>query len=137
MIDKELNKIRLKKVQELLKLQSMPKEVVNLVISDDFNKYIKEYPEKIIVVDFWAAWCGPCIAFSPVFEKLQKEYYADFVFLKVNVDAHPSIAERYRITSIPTTLFIKNGELLNKIVGALNYENLKSFLEKLKKDYNN
>ncbi|MHA1150843.1 MAG: thioredoxin [Promethearchaeota archaeon] len=136
MIDKELDKIRLKKANELLRLQALPKKIINLINTEDFYKYLEEFSEKIIVIDFWASWCGPCMAFAPIFERLQKEYNLDFVFLKVNVDVHPSIAERYRISSIPTTLFLKNGELVNKVIGALNYETLKNFLEKLKKDYN-
>jgi thioredoxin 1 len=70
--------------------------------------------------------------FAPIFKKLHGEYKKDFIFVKVNVDENNAIAIKYRITGIPTTLFIKNGDVVNKIVGALNYEQMKQILEKLK-----
>ena len=93
---------------------------------------LEDYLGQWVFVDFWASWCGPCMAFAPVFEKLQQEYQGEFIFTKVNVDAHQPIANRYRITAIPTTIFVKNGELVNKVVGAISEKAMKGFLEKLK-----
>ncbi|MCK4371461.1 MAG: thioredoxin, partial [Candidatus Lokiarchaeota archaeon] len=82
-------------------------------------------------IDFWAVWCGPCMFFAPIFKKLHEEFQNDFIFLKVNVDENSSVAMKYQITGIPTTLFIKNGEVVNKIVGAMNYDGMKKVLVKL------
>ncbi|MHA1273848.1 MAG: thioredoxin [Promethearchaeota archaeon] len=135
-MDEELRKIRLKKAEELLKLSSMPRHIVNITSAEEFDKIINDYPNRLIIIDFWATWCGPCRVFAPIFEKLQQEYANDFIFLKVNVDAVPAIASRYRVSAIPTTLFIKNREPINKVVGAMNYNTLKGFLEKLKNGNN-
>ena len=69
--------------------------------------------------------------FAPIFKKLQDEFQKDYIFVKVNVDENSAIAMKYGITGIPTTLFIKNGEVINKIVGAMNYDGMKKVLEKL------
>ncbi|MFX1302863.1 MAG: thioredoxin [Promethearchaeota archaeon] len=129
--DKELEMLRLKKAEALLKHEAMPKSIIEIHAPDDFNKILKNYPDKIIIIDFWAVWCGPCMFFAPIFKKLQNEFQKDFIFVKVNVDENGAIAMKYGITGIPTTLFIKNGEVVNKIVGAMNYEGMKKVLEKL------
>ena len=69
--------------------------------------------DKLTVVDFWAEWCGPCRAIGPVIEELSKEYDG-----KVNVDHNPQVSMNYGITSIPAILFIKNGQVVDKLVGA-------------------
>ncbi len=134
MSDHELERIRMKKAEKLIKLQAMPKEVVKVHNIEEFNKLMKDY-DKIIVIDFWAIWCGPCMSFAPIFEKLQQEYQKVFIFAKVNVDELEAIAQRYMITSIPTTLFVRKGKIIDKIIGAMNYQKMKLLLEKMK-DYN-
>jgi thioredoxin 1 len=74
--------------------------------------------DKLTVVDFWAEWCGPCRAIGPVIEELSKEYNGRVNVGKVNVDVNPEISTNYGITSIPAILFIKNGAVVDKIVGA-------------------
>ena len=69
--------------------------------------------EKLSVIDFWAEWCGPCRAIGPVIEELAKEYDG-----KVNVDHNPQISMNYGITSIPAILFVKGGQVVDKLVGA-------------------
>jgi len=132
MSDNDLEKIRLKKTEAILKSQSMPKEIIKVSSQGQYDNLLKDYNERIIIVDFWAIWCGPCMAFAPVFEKLQKEHSQDFIFAKVNVDELPSIAQKYRITGIPTTLFIKNDKIIHKIVGSVNYDYMQRVLQKLK-----
>jgi thioredoxin 1 len=132
MTENDLNKIRLKKAEMLLKAQSMPTEIVKIHSVEEFENLKKEYPDKILIVDFWAVWCAPCATFLPVFEKIQKEHYQDFIFVKINVDEVGSIAQTYRITGIPTTLFIKNDEVIHKVVGAVNEEYIRKVLEKLR-----
>lgn len=132
MSDNELERIRRRKAEMLMKLQSIPKGVVNLHNYEELQKLSKDFPDKIIIIDFWAVWCAPCKMFAPIFEKLQQEYYKDFIFTKVNVDENPRIAQSYGINSIPTTFFLKSGQPLRKFVGVLNYETLKQILDKLK-----
>jgi thioredoxin 1 len=134
MSDNELEKIRQKKAEMLMKLQSMPKGILSISTEEDLNKLSDEFNDKIIVCDLWAAWCSPCKLFAPIFEKVQQEYNQDFIFVKINVDENPMVAQRYGISSIPTTLFIKGGQPLRKIVGVVNYATLKQVLEKFKVD---
>jgi thioredoxin 1 len=83
----------------------------------NFNTDVLE-SEKLTVVDFWAEWCGPCRAIGPVIEELSKEYDGKVNVGKVNVDVNPKISMNYGITSIPAILFIKNGQVVDKLVGA-------------------
>lgn len=73
-----------------------------------------------LVVDFWAQWCGPCKAISPIIEELANEYEGKANIGKVDVDENDDITARYGIRNIPTILFFKNGELVDKQVGAAN-----------------
>lgn len=74
--------------------------------------------EKLTVVDFWAPWCGPCLALGPTIDALSKEYEGQVNVGKVNVDENPNLSVNYGITSIPCVLFIKNGQVVDKQVGA-------------------
>lgn len=74
--------------------------------------------EKLSVIDFWAEWCGPCRAIGPVIEELAKEYDGKVNVGKVNVDHNPQVSMNYGITSIPAILFVKGGQVVDKLVGA-------------------
>jgi thioredoxin 1 len=74
--------------------------------------------DKLSVIDFWAEWCGPCRAIGPVIEDLSKEYAGKVKVGKVNVDHNPSVSMNYGITSIPAILFVKGGQVVDKLVGA-------------------
>jgi thioredoxin 1 len=74
--------------------------------------------DKLTVIDFWAEWCGPCRAIGPVIEELSKEYDGKANIGKLNVDNNPEVSMNYGITSIPAILFIKNGQVVDKLVGA-------------------
>lgn len=73
---------------------------------------------KLTVIDFWAEWCGPCRAIGPVIEELAKEYDGSVNVGKVNVDQNPQLSINYGITSIPAILFVKGGQVVDKLVGA-------------------
>lgn len=85
---------------------------------------------KVAVVDFWAEWCGPCKAIGPMIEELSKEYEGKAVVGKVDVDSNPETAMKYGIRNIPTILFIKNGQVVDKQVGAVPKANLVAMLTK-------
>ena len=134
MSDHELEKIRLKKAEMLIKFKNMPKNIIQIHNIDEFKKILEKYPNNIIIIDFWATWCGPCMTFAPVFEKIFQEHNNEIIFLKVNVDVNEDIVRLYGISGIPTTLFIKNKKVIQKIVGATNYNHIKLMIQKIK-DY--
>lgn len=74
--------------------------------------------DKLTVVDFWAPWCGPCIALGPTIDAISKDYEGKINVGKVNVDENPNLSVNYGVTSIPCVLFIKNGQVVDKHVGA-------------------
>ena len=74
--------------------------------------------DKLTVIDFWAEWCGPCRAIGPVIEELSKEYEGKVNIGKVNVDHYQQVSMNYGITSIPAILFVKGGQVVDKLVGA-------------------
>ncbi|MGL4957039.1 MAG: thioredoxin [Bacteroidales bacterium] len=84
---------------------------------------------KPVMVDFWAEWCGPCRAIAPIIDELATEYEGKVVVGKVDVDANDQIPVKYGIRNIPTVLFFKNGELIDKVVGGASKS---TFDEKLK-----
>ncbi|MCX8029003.1 MAG: thioredoxin [Brevinematales bacterium] len=95
--------------------------------TNTFEETINKSP--ICLVDFWAEWCVPCKRIAPILEELSKEYEGKVEFFKINVDENPEIASKYKITSIPTLLFFKNGQPVDKAVGALPKQNIKQFID--------
>ena len=87
--------------------------------------------QKPVMVDFWAEWCGPCRLVSPIVNEMAQEYKEKAVIGKVDVDNNPGISAKYGIRSIPTILFFKDGEIVNKQVGAVPKSNLVGKLEAL------
>ena len=75
--------------------------------------------EKLVIVDFWATWCGPCRMLSPLLDEVEEEMADKIVVVKVNVDDADEIAMRYRIMSIPTLIFFRNGQMVDRSVGAM------------------
>ena len=131
----ELEKIRMKKLKQLEKQyikgeenmeENMPNTPLN--ISDaDIESNVKKY--ETMVVDCWAHWCGPCRMVGPIIEELAKEMQGKIVFGKLNVDENQQTSMKYQIMSIPTMLIFKNGELVDKLIGAMPKDILKQKLE--------
>jgi thioredoxin 1 len=88
--------------------------------------------DKLTVVDFWAEWCGPCRAIGPVISELAEEYKDVVNVGKINVDQNPQTSMNYGITSIPAILFLKNGEVVDKLIGAHPKANFVKKIEALK-----
>lgn len=85
--------------------------------------------EGVLMVDFWAEWCGPCRAIAPVLDDLARESEGRVTLAKVNVDESPGLAARYAIRSIPTILLVKGGTVVDQVVGAVPKAQLKKKLD--------
>lgn len=83
-----------------------------------------------VLVDFWAEWCGPCKMIGPVLDELANEYVGKAKVAKVNIDEFPNLATRYRITAIPTLLVVKNGQVVEQMMGVKSKRDLKASLDK-------
>jgi len=98
------------------------------VTDENFNSFISSHP--LAIIDFWAEWCMPCRMMAPIIEKLALEYAGKAVFGKLNVDENPMTAATYRIVSIPTLIFFKNGVEVERIVGLLPKNHIQTTIEK-------
>ncbi|MBC7081277.1 MAG: thioredoxin [Thermoplasmatales archaeon] len=122
----EIDEIRRKIIKDMIKEKKFDDKPITLT-DKNFDEIIKKYP--VIVVDFWAPWCGPCKFFSPIFEEVAKEMKGRAIFGKVNTDENEKLCERFGIMSIPTVLILKNGEIINRNVGAMPADMLKEWIE--------
>ncbi len=115
----ELEQIRLKKIQAMLDAATK-REALNkqpIILNDNtFSTAIKE--NTLLVVDFWAAWCGPCRMVAPIIEQLVVEYAGKVVFGKINVDENQTVPNNFGIMGIPTIVVFYQGHAVETIVGA-------------------
>lgn len=99
------------------------------ITDSNFSAIIAE--GKPVIVDFWATWCGPCQMVGPIIDELAQEYDGRIIVGKVDVDANSELPGKFGVRNIPTILFIKNGEVVKKVVGAQPKAALKEEAEKL------
>lgn len=111
----------------------------NMVYADKGGK-VKEVTEKsfekniskgVVIVDFWATWCRPCLMQAPIFEEAAKEMKGKVSFLKIDVDKAKNIAAKYRISSIPTLIVFKDGKEVTRTMGTQQKENIIAVLNKV------
>ncbi|XP_003747944.1 thioredoxin-like [Galendromus occidentalis] len=98
---------------------------------DEFNDKIRTAGDKLVVVDFFATWCGPCKQAEPIFKRIS-EQYSDVIFLKVDVDENEDAATEYEIASLPTFIFFKNGAAVDTLMGALTSDKLTEAIDRNK-----
>jgi thioredoxin 1 len=120
--DQELEKIRRAKLQEMLKKSKSFEEEALIdgpveVTDATFKERVQSHP--LVVIDCWAAWCGPCRMIAPIIEELARKYAGRVVFGKLDVDKNHAVTMQYHIVSIPTLMVFSHGKLLDSIMGAL------------------
>lgn len=106
----------------------MTDDNVMTLTADNFDDEVLK-SDKPVLVDFWAVWCGPCRIVSPIIDELAADYAGKIKVGKVNVDEQRSIAERYRIMSIPTIYLFKDGQPVDKIIGARPKADFERFIQ--------
>jgi thioredoxin 1 len=104
-------------------------KMVKEVVDNNFSAEV-ENKKEVVVVDFWASWCGPCKMIAPVIEELSGEYEGKVQFVKLNVDDNPEVSKKYRIASIPTIMVFNNGSVAETMVGFRPKQELKSVIER-------
>ncbi len=107
----------------------MAEGVVELT-NDIWDREVVQF-SGVVMVDFWAAWCGPCKMVAPTVEDLAKEYVDKIKVGKLNTDENPDIASKYKIMGIPTIMFFKNGHKVDQVVGAVPKPQLKTKIDTL------
>jgi len=130
--DVELEQIRARKKQELMTKMKKNDEMVGAspITLDDahFDEAVQKYP--LLLIDCWADWCGPCRMIEPVIDELARDYDDRLVVGKLNVDENPETANRFGVVSIPTLLIMKNGEEVDRIIGAVPKQSIEDKLKK-------
>jgi thioredoxin 1 len=132
--DNEIERIKQRKLQELMqqtvsKTSSEANGKPVTLTDETFQETVSKEP--VMMVDFWASWCGPCQMVSPIIEQLAHEYSGRVAFGKLNVDENPMVSNAFEIQSIPALLIFKNGKPVDGVIGAVP----KQFIESRIKPY--
>ena len=101
--------------------------MANDINKDNFSSEVLEN-DKLVLVDFWAEWCGPCKQISPRLEELANKYSENLTVCKVNVDENRELAIEYTIRSIPALIIFKSGEMVDSLIGAVSLEELEDIV---------
>lgn len=104
--------------------------MAEMISSDNFETEVLQ-SEIPVVIDFFASWCGPCQQVAPIFDELAKELAETYKLVKINIDEERDLAIKYNVSSIPTFIFIKNGEVVGKEMGYIGKDDLKKKIEEL------
>lgn len=99
------------------------------VTSANFDELVMR-SDKPVLLDFWAVWCGPCRMVGPTVEKLATAYEGRAVVGKINVDEEMALAEKFKVMSIPSLFIMKDGQVVDRVIGARPYEDLAAMLDK-------
>ncbi len=133
--DPELEAIRARKLQELMKPSPSPSSAAPassgkpiLLTDATFEAEVRK--PGVILVDFWAAWCGPCLRVAPTLEAIARDNASVMRLGKLNVDENPRTAQRFQVMSIPTMLVFKDGKLVDGIVGAVPRAQIEAVLKR-------
>ncbi|MFA5585314.1 MAG: thioredoxin [Saccharofermentanales bacterium] len=102
---------------------------MEILKQDNFDEKVLK-SDLPVLIDFWAEWCGPCRMVAPVIEELAKNYAGKAVIGKVNVDEERSLAQKYKVFSIPTLFIFKDGQVVDQLVGARPYDDIAKELDK-------
>jgi thioredoxin 1 len=131
MVDENIDQIREKVLHSMMSNNDSPTGASKKPMELTDQNFVQEIQKAdLMVVDFWAAWCGPCQFVSPIIEELASDYAGKVSFGKLNVDENPMVSQQFMIRSIPTIMFFKNGKMVDAQIGAVP----KQFLEqKIKK----
>ncbi|MCS7098428.1 MAG: thioredoxin [Candidatus Methanomethyliaceae archaeon] len=124
--DEEVERIKLKKLKEIIKAGGGKMERSYLELNDENFDAVVNSSNLLVVVDFWAPWCGPCIVMAPIFERLARKYKDKVLMAKMNVDENLEVPQRFNIYGIPTFIFIKNGKEVKRIIGAVRESELEA-----------
>ncbi len=120
--DEELEKIKRAKLEEMMHgvvqnpvkpASDKPIEITDVTFKETIQNH------SLVVVDCWAAWCAPCRMVAPIIDEMARDYAGKILFGKLNVDENRQVATQYEIMSIPTLLVFKNGQLVDRVVGAM------------------
>jgi thioredoxin 1 len=118
--DDEINEIMQKKMKQYKEKMNDTETNHHIpIILNDYNFTESVNKFQFLIVDFWAAWCGPCKMISPIIEQLSTELAGKAVFGKLNVDENPNVSNAFGIQSIPTIIIFKNGKAVDRIIGAM------------------
>ena len=134
-MDEELVSIRERKKRDLMAEINQGKDKASWpgapveITDSNFESNVKQYTS--LIIDCWAPWCGPCRMIAPTVEALAKDYKGKVAFGKLNTDENVGISTKFGIMSIPTLLFFKNGQLIDKMIGAVPRQQIEERMKKI------
>jgi thioredoxin 1 len=118
--------------------QTIPNDIINIATVADFNALLNKYPEKLLVITFFTDTCSICKSYAPAFAQTQKDYTQyKVIFGRANLEQMPLVSQQFNIMGVPTTIFVKNKEIVHMVSGGFPKSQLKSMVaDVLKKFFN-